>query len=89
MTKPVLRIIGEGKTAGPQAPASVVATIYRAEPTGHGDYSCCVSIPALFEKDRHILGVDEDNAKQVAAFFVQELLRDYQLSFTRIDSEAP
>lgn len=75
MTKAVLRITGERDPAGPEAPAPVVATIYSAEPTGQGDFSCCVSIPALLDRDRQIFGADAENAQEVASFFVRNLFQ--------------
>jgi hypothetical protein len=88
MTKAVLRITGERAAAESGVATPVVATIYSAESTGHGDFSCCVSIPALLDRDRQIFGADAENAQEVAASFVRELLRDYRLSTTIPDFEA-
>ena len=63
MTDAVLRIVGERRAAESAAPAPMTATICVAEPTGHGDFACRVSAPAILEQDRHIFGADQDHAK--------------------------
>lgn len=88
MTSAVLKIIGERKAERSTAPTPVIATIYSAEPTGHGDFSCRVSIPALLDKDRDIFGVDEDNAQEIAAFFVRNLFEGLSISIRQEESVA-
>jgi hypothetical protein len=86
MTNAVLRIIGERQAEGSAAPAPVTATIYDAEPTGHGDFACRVSIPAIFEEDRHIFGVDEDHALEVSASFVRNLFEGLSINIRQEES---
>ncbi len=88
MTNAVLRIIGEREAEGSTVPTPVIATIYGAGPTGHGDFSCRVSIPALLDKDRDIFGVDEDNAEEIAAFFVRNLFQGLSISIRQEESVA-
>lgn len=80
MTDAVLIITGERRTEGSAKPDLVTATIYDAEPTEHGDFSCRVRIPALFEADKQIFGVDEEQSKKVAAFFVRSLFHGLRIT---------
>lgn len=80
MTDAVLRIIGERQTDGLAGPDLVTATVFDAEPSGKGDFACRVHIPALSEKDKQIFGVDQEHAKEVAAFFVRELFQGLNIT---------
>jgi len=79
MEQPVLKIFGESRGSNAAAPSRVTTTIFAPEQTGHGDFACLVSIPGVPKEDKLILGVDENHATEVSAFFVRSLLQGLQI----------
>ena len=80
MANAVLRITGRHQGTRPDVPELVTATIFEPEETGDGDFACRVSIPALYEEDRFIFGVDENHAQEVSAFFVRNLFEGLRIT---------
>ena len=79
MAEAILRIIGERQGGAPGTRELVMATIYDVEQTIHGDFSCRVNIPAVLDRDRHIFGADEGNAREVSAHFVRNLFHGLRI----------
>lgn len=79
MDHPVLRIFGERRGRDTAEPSRVTATIFAPKQTGHGDFACLVSIPGVLDDDKLILGVDENHAAEVSAFFVRSLFEGLQI----------
>ncbi len=79
MNHPVFRIVGERRGSDTAEPSRVTATIFAPKQTGHGDFACLVSIPGLVDENKLILGVDENHAIEVSAFFVRSLLHGMQI----------
>jgi hypothetical protein len=46
---------------------------------GETDYFCRVHAPLLFDKDKNIYGIDEEQASLLAIDFVRSLLRDKRI----------
>ena len=79
MERPVLRIIAARRSSDRAVPSRVIATVFAPKDTGKGDFGCLVSVPGVLDGDKLILGVDEDHAAEVSAYFVCSLLRGMQI----------
>lgn len=82
MTEAILKIYGERIEAESQKRSAVVATIFAPEQTDDGLDFCRVSIPALFDKDKSIPGVDADQAKELVVLFVRDIFAGFGVSIT-------
>lgn len=82
MTKAILRITGE-RVGGPsEAATAVVATIFAPEQTDDGLDFCRVSIPALFDDDKRVPGVDAEQAQELVVLFVRDIFNGFDITIT-------
>lgn len=63
-----------GIRRGTNPPQEVRATIYAPEVNPvHGDSSCVIHCPEIFDTDKRIRGVDEDQALELSEMFVKTM----------------
>ena len=72
MPRPAREI--RGVQRGTTPPREIRATIYEpARSTQHTDSSCTIHCPEIFDADKHIAGVDDDQALELSEMFVKQI----------------
>ncbi len=79
MTRAIFRITGERVGSPSDVPTAVVATVFAPERSDDGLDFCRVSIPALFDDDKRIPGVDAEQAVELVIEFVRDIFDGFNV----------